>query len=78
MDEQRCIKIDDKVYPLKWRDVAYMMGDNLYGGWCADPDILPDDVCEYLDCMMYEGQETVGNIPAGYGDFGNVPWFLIM
>jgi len=55
-----------------------MAGSELHGGWCADPDVLPVEVCEFLNCCMYEGLERSGTIPADYGDVGNEPWFLVL
>lgn len=73
---QRYINIGGRHYPLTWRDDAYLQGGELHGGWCrASP--LPDDVCEMLNCCMFEGLEHSGDIPAGYGDFAHEPWFLV-
>jgi len=69
------LSIDGKTqqHRLHWSDTAYMQGSRLHGGWMAGPP-LPDDVCEYLNCMIWEGNERSGRLPSGYGDYSRATW----
>ena len=60
-------------HSLRWSDFAYMQGNRLYGGWIAGSP-LPDDVCEYLNYMIWEGGERGGRLPIGYGDYSQATW----